>query len=271
LKSFLVQQKNIGAESNRNWPNSPEGDKKSILAKVLRTLRAPPALARRRGGRLAGRHSDPCENGFAARDCTHKPANGRIIAAYLLKERAIPTQSKSEHARPAILIVDDEREVQSLLGGLLRGQQYQVRYASDGITGYQSALSIPPDLILLDLHMPGMDGFAACRLLKGNALTAGIPVIFLGAREHSDDRVTGLAMGGVDFLAKPCVPAEVFERVRIHLELASLRRDAAAQAAPAAPLREAEEVLATAAMRELEVQPSEPLTPAGSTRALGAY
>ena len=188
-----------------------------------------------------------------------------------MRERAIPTQNTSEHARPSILIVDDEREVVALLGDLLGEQLYQVRSAADGITGFQSAVATPPDLILLDMHMPGMDGFAACRLLKSHAMTKLIPVIFLGAREGSDDRLTGMAMGGVDFVPKPWETTHLFERVRIHLELANLRRDAAVAAQPVLPMHEAQAALATAAMREIDDKPPAQLTPAGSTRALGTY
>jgi DNA-binding response OmpR family regulator len=184
--------------------------------------------------------------------------------------------------RPTILIVDDEREELRFLTDLLRRQQYHVYSACDGNAGYQSALAMRPDLILLDVRMPGLDGFAACRLLKANPITQAIPVIFLSALDEPDERVAGLAMGGVDFVAKPYHPAEVFARVRIHLELANMRRPAAASssasAAPveqdAAPSRVAphpDEVLATAAMRLIDDNLSASLTLAGIARALGTH
>jgi DNA-binding response OmpR family regulator len=181
----------------------------------------------------------------------------------------------SEPARPGILIVDDEREELRFLTDLLRRQLYHVRTASDGMAGYQAALAAPPDLILLDVRMPGMDGFAACRLLKANPVTRAIPVIFLSALDEPDERVAGLAMGGVDFVAKPYHPAEVFARVRIHLELAGLRRagpppSALTPPGPPAP-HDPDEVVALAAMRLIEDNLGAALTLAGIARALGTH
>lgn len=179
--------------------------------------------------------------------------------------------------RLSILIVDDEREELRVLTDLLRRQLYHVRTAPEGEAGYQSALDDPPDLILLDVNMPdGMDGFAACRLLKADPVTSRIPVLFLSALEDPDERVKGLAIGGVDFIAKPYHPAEVFARVRIHLELAGLRAAALAappaDPAPAIPThRQPEEVMAIAAMRLIEDNLAAPLTLAGIARALGTY
>nr|WP_304506276.1 response regulator [Duganella sp. 1224] len=169
------------------------------------------------------------------------------------------------------MIVDDEREELRFLTDLLRRQLYHVRTASDGMAGYQAALAAPPDLILLDVRMPGMDGFAACRLLKANPVTRPIPVIFLSALDEPDERVAGLAMGGVDFVAKPYHPAEVFARVRIHLELAGLRRDGPAPAPPPATPHDPDEVVALAAMRLIDDNLAAPLTLAGIARALGTH
>jgi DNA-binding response OmpR family regulator len=183
----------------------------------------------------------------------------------------------TEPARPGILIVDDEREELRFLTDLLRRQLYHVRSASDGMAGYQAALASPPDLILLDVRMPGLDGFAACRLLKANPATRAIPVIFISALDEPDERVAGLAMGGVDFVAKPYHPAEVFARVRIHLELAGLHRAALASAAvpaaaPAPPSHhDPDEVVAAAAMRLIDGNLAATLTLAGIARALGTY
>nr|WP_154363651.1 response regulator [Duganella alba] len=181
----------------------------------------------------------------------------------------------TEQARPGILIVDDEREELRFLTDLLRRQLYHVRSASDGMAGYQAALAAPPDLILMDVRMPGMDGFAACRLLKANPATRAIPIIFLSALDEPDERVAGLAMGGVDFVAKPYHPAEVFARVRIHLELAGLRKagpaaeDAPAPALPS--LHDPDEVVALAAMRLIDDNLAASLTLAGIARALGTH
>jgi DNA-binding response OmpR family regulator len=170
-----------------------------------------------------------------------------------------------------------------VLTDLLRRQMYHVRSASDGAAGYQSALAEPPHLILLDVRMPGVDGFAACRLLKADPVTRDIPVLFLSALDDPDEKVAGLAMGGVDFIAKPYHPAEVFARVRIHLELASMR--AAALHAASAPLANTpapasaplhahphpDAVMTNAAMRLIDDNLAAPLTLAGIARALGTY
>jgi DNA-binding response OmpR family regulator len=191
------------------------------------------------------------------------------------RERVILAYSTTEQVRPTILIVDDERDELRFLTDLLRRQQYHVYTACDGNAGYQSALATRPDLILLDVRMPKLDGFAACRLLKANPLTQAIPVIFLSALDEPDERVAGLAIGGVDFVAKPYHPAEVFARVRIHLELANLRRPAPAPAAALdaepPPSHNPDEVMATAAMRLIDDNLSVSLTLAGIARALGTY
>jgi DNA-binding response OmpR family regulator len=159
------------------------------------------------------------------------------------------------------------------LTDMLRRQLYHVRSASDGKAGYQAALAAPPDLILMDVRMPGLDGFAACRLLKANPATRAIPVIFLSALDEPDERVAGLAMGGVDFIAKPYHPAEVFARVRIHLELAGLRHGAAAPepAASAPAAHDPDEVVAAAAVRLIDDNLAAALTLAGIARALGTH
>jgi DNA-binding response OmpR family regulator len=189
------------------------------------------------------------------------------------RECAILALTTTEQARPGILIVDDEREELRFLTDLLRRQVYHVRSASDGMAGYQAALATPPDLILLDVRMPGLDGFAACRLLKANPATRAIPIIFLSALDEPDERVAGLAMGGVDFVAKPYHPAEVFARVRIHLELAGLlRAAAAAPATPAVPSpHDPDEVVAAAALRLIDDNLGASLTLAGIARALGTH
>jgi len=188
------------------------------------------------------------------------------------REYAILAFPATEQVRPTILIVDDERDELRLLTDLLRRQRYHVYTACDGNAGYQSALATRPDLILLDIRMPGLDGFAACRLLKANPLTQAIPIIFLSALDEPDERVAGLAMGGVDFVAKPYHPAEVFARVRIHLELANLRRRAPAPAVDAPPQAlHPDEVMATAAMRLIDDNLAVALTLAGIARALGTY
>jgi len=132
--------------------------------------------------------------------------------------------------RARILIVDDSPFEQHMLAELLSEHDYTVSAAYNGRQGYDMAASMRPDLILLDVHMPYMDGFAACRLLKANRDTLDIPVIFVSGADAEDERVLGLLVGGVDFVCKPFCGAELAARIQVHL---SLMRRAAAPAAPA--------------------------------------
>jgi len=105
----------------------------------------------------------------------------------------------------------------------LRHRGYRITVAFDGAQGYARALANLPDLILLDVYMPKMDGFALARLLKANPVTAHIPILFLSSGADLTDRLEGLRNGGVDYIVKPYLAEEVVERVNIHLELARQR------------------------------------------------
>ena len=121
---------------------------------------------------------------------------------------------------PHILVIEDSPEQLRALQTLLRGEGYRVTLATDGRQGFQRALALQPDLILLDVRMPVLDGFATCRLLKEAPRTAHIPVIFLSSAGAIEERLEGLTHGGVDYVLKPCHPDEVLARVRIHMQLA---------------------------------------------------
>ncbi len=122
-----------------------------------------------------------------------------------------------------ILIVDDTPENLSLLSELLQ-PHYRVRAANCGARAIQVAQKQPhPDLILLDVMMPDMDGYAVIQHLKQSPLTADIPVIFVTALESSFDEEHGLALGAVDYIAKPIKPAIVLARVKAHLDLKMAR------------------------------------------------
>lgn len=195
------------------------------------------------------------------------------IPSFALNEMREPLR---EQVRPRILIVDDSRDEQRMLTELLRRQQYQVTVAFDGQQGYQCALATIPDLILLDVRMPNMDGFSACRLLKANPATERIPVIFLTAMDEPDDRVAGLVLGGVDYVSKPYNPAEVFARVRIHLDLARHAREAEVAVglppAPEAPPRHnPDEVMVAASLRLIGEHLATSLTLADIARRVGTY
>ncbi len=122
-------------------------------------------------------------------------------------------------ARQTVLVADDTPENIDLLSGLLR-QDYRVKVATSG----EKALSIinsddPPDLILLDIMMPGMNGYDVCRRIKANPDRRGIPVIFVTAMTSIEDERLGLELGAVDYITKPISPPIVCARVRTHLAL----------------------------------------------------
>jgi len=121
--------------------------------------------------------------------------------------------------KPTILVVDDTPENLSLMMELLKGD-YQVKLANHGERALKlAALDPHPDLILLDVMMPTMDGYEVCQRLKANPLTRDIPVVFLTARTEVDDEKRGLEIGAVDYITKPISPPIVLARVKIHLAL----------------------------------------------------
>ena len=150
--------------------------------------------------------------------------------------------------RPHILVIDDTPEdIRSLLV-LLQVQPWQISVASDARQGYQRALALRPDLIVLDVHMPQMDGFALCRLLREAPATHVTPVIFLTSAGSVPERPEGLSLGAVDYVLKPFEPEEVLARIRIHLQLV---RRGDASGAPVEQLN-SEQIVLRAAMRLIE-------------------
>ncbi|XAH25998.1 response regulator [Xylophilus sp. GW821-FHT01B05] len=119
-----------------------------------------------------------------------------------------------------ILLIDDNLDELRLLADILRSARYRLSVALDGAQGYHRAVASPPDLILLDVSMPRMDGFATARLLKAHAATAAVPIIFLSAASTLEERLQGLRVGGVDYVLKPFDAEEVLARIQVHLTLA---------------------------------------------------
>ncbi len=117
-----------------------------------------------------------------------------------------------------ILIVDDDRLNIRILGGILRGEGYVLADAISGETALDRYASFQPDLVLLDVMMPGIDGFETCRQLNKIYGDTCAPVIFITAKNESDDVVKGLGAGGVDYLPKPFKAKEVLARLRSHLQ-----------------------------------------------------
>ncbi len=118
-----------------------------------------------------------------------------------------------------LLIVDDLPENIKVLGSCLECEGYVLLFATSGEQAIEMALKTKIDLILLDIMMPGMDGYQVCRALKTEACTKDVPVIFITAKTEKEDIVRGFDAGGVDYVTKPFNAAELCARVRTHLEL----------------------------------------------------
>ena len=125
---------------------------------------------------------------------------------------------------PVILLVDDNPDNLKVLHETLQGRGYELRVANSGDAAFQVVQNIVPDLILLDVMMPGIDGFEVCQRLKDDPRTQHVTVIFLSALDDSRDKVRGLNLGAVDFISKPYRMDEVIARVNTHLTIHRLQR-----------------------------------------------
>lgn len=124
---------------------------------------------------------------------------------------------------PNILVVDDTPANLQLLIGMLKKHHYEIRSAINGELALQAARNDPPDLILLDINMPVMNGYEVCRRLKDDDTTKDIPVIFLSALSEPMDKIKAFSVGGVDYITKPFQFEEVKARVETHLTLKAAR------------------------------------------------
>jgi len=121
--------------------------------------------------------------------------------------------------QPLVLIVDDVAKNLQLLGNILKKENYRIAAASNGKQAVAIAINTSPDLILLDVMMPEMDGFEACSKLKNIPQTKDIPIIFLTAKVETEDIIKGFKVGAVDYVTKPFNSYELLARVKTHLEL----------------------------------------------------
>ncbi len=126
---------------------------------------------------------------------------------------------KEKNWQPLILIVDDTAKNLQLLGSILREEGYKISVANNGNQAISIASQALPDLILLDVMMPQLDGFQTCKKMKSLTKTKDIPIIFLTAKVEKDDIVKGFKAGAVDYITKPFNTYELQARVKTHLEL----------------------------------------------------
>ncbi|MCC3412791.1 MULTISPECIES: response regulator [unclassified Microcoleus] len=126
--------------------------------------------------------------------------------------------------RANILVVDDTPQNLRLLAEILSNQGYQVRPVPNGKLALSAAQKMPPDIVLLDIMMPDMDGYEVCQRLKDSEVTKDIPVIFISAINDVMDKVKAFAVGGVDFITKPFQVEEVLARIETHLKICSLQQ-----------------------------------------------
>lgn len=148
----------------------------------------------------------------------NRQTEGATISAPTAKE---PTLSSP---KGNILIVDDSLANLRLLTQMLAKRGYEVRPLTNGLQALEAARLTPPDLILLDIMMPEIDGYEVCERLKADAQTRDIPVIFISALDETQDKVKAFTVGGVDYIPKPFQVEEVLARVETHLALRNLQR-----------------------------------------------
>ncbi|MBF0118590.1 MAG: response regulator [Desulfobacterales bacterium] len=129
-----------------------------------------------------------------------------------------------EGLKTKILIVDDTIHNLQLLTAILNQRGYSVIGAPDGSTALMIAQNEPPDLILLDILMPEMDGFEVCERLKSDVKTESIPVIFISSLDDIEDKIKGFSLGGADYITKPFQEEEVFARVNTHVTLRRMQK-----------------------------------------------
>jgi len=131
----------------------------------------------------------------------------------------------SEIKKHVVLIADDNPDNLRLLENIFVEQNFSVRAVTDGEAALSSAIKSLPDIILLDVHMPVLDGYQTCRELKHNQATHDIPIIFISALSESFNKVKAFEIGGDDYLTKPIYKEELLARVNLQLKLRSSRHE----------------------------------------------
>ena len=135
----------------------------------------------------------------------------------------VPSAAQKGNEKGNILLVDDRPENLKLLSDLLEEQGYEVQQAINGVVALQAIAIARPDVILLDINMPELDGYTVCQRLKANPLTQDIPVIFVSAFDEAWDKVKAFSVGGSDYITKPFKTVEVLARVENQLKVRRLQ------------------------------------------------
>ena len=120
---------------------------------------------------------------------------------------------------PNVLLVDDAKAIHSLVHALFENEPLKLHSAYEGLTALKMIARLKPDLVLLDVDMPGINGFELCRHIRENPFTMHVPVIFLTAAAQTDQKVNGLELGAQDYIVKPFEPAELTARVHAALRI----------------------------------------------------
>jgi len=128
-----------------------------------------------------------------------------------------------------ILVIEDDNLVARTIERCLRGDEYRVQVVNTGVAGLKAARRKIPDLVLLDVMMPGMDGYTVCKEMREDALLKNVPIIFLTAKSKVEDKIVGLSVGADDYLGKPFNVDELLLRVKAILRRAQLSNNQASQ------------------------------------------
>lgn len=234
--------------------NAPPGGIQRLRKWVADKLESSPTISSKSMGLLGGLGCQCTDlytgNGYLKEDSTmNEPKTAtdvRPTAADIGGMQAEVSVSGVERGHAKVLIVDDTPANSDLLRDMLQPLGAQIFFATSGAMALDIATNAQPDLILLDIMMPDMDGLETCRQLKANKALATIPVIFVTAKTDVEDLVNGFAAGGVDYITKPVKQPEVHARVNAHLPIQGLiRRQSATLSALEIARKDLQELNAT--------------------------
>jgi signal transduction histidine kinase/DNA-binding NarL/FixJ family response regulator len=174
----------------------------------------------------------PIEEGGGAAPSADAISSGMAAGflASLAEERAAPQPAVAPPGAPVILTIDDSSDMRDFIKASL-GTRYRFVEADDGAKGLAAMIANPPDLVLVDIMMPGMDGMDFIRAVRADGARRGLPIMVISARDDAADRLGAIESGALDYLIKPFSARELAARVRAHIESKRLRDDLASQAA----------------------------------------